>query len=169
MTNFIKLNIEKEIKNNAGELQGFEWEEVYVNIDNISHFKAVDNKFKPQKTNMKKILFAASEYMDDEYYSSYHLKKYLSKSDKKDAFLDGEFSKFIQEVGMSQVSVIFKTDIVQSFEAIEVYFKAGVHPLGSSYNGEPVISCCGLKELKILVPKVAQSKEEQSKEEQSRA
>ena len=54
MTNFIKLNIEKEIKNNAGELQGFEWEEVYVNVDNISHFKAVNNKFKPQKTNMKK-------------------------------------------------------------------------------------------------------------------
>lgn len=152
MTNFIKLNIEKEIKNNAGELQGLEWEEVYVNADNISHFKKVDNKFKPKKTNMKKILFAAPEYMDEEYYS-YRLKEYLSKSDKKDAFLDGEFSKFIQETGMDQVGVIFKMDIMQSLEAIEVYFKEGVHPLGSLYNGEPVISCCGLKELKILVPK----------------
>lgn len=41
MTNFIKLNIEEEIKNNEGELQGFKWEEVYVNADNISHFKKV--------------------------------------------------------------------------------------------------------------------------------
>ena len=48
MTNFIKLNIEKEIKNNEDELQGFEWEEVYVNADNISHFKKVDSKLRPK-------------------------------------------------------------------------------------------------------------------------
>lgn len=52
MTNFIKLNIEKEIKNNADELQGFEWEEVYVNADNISHFKKVKNRLRPK--NVKK-------------------------------------------------------------------------------------------------------------------
>ena len=52
MTNFIKLNIEKEIKNNADELQGFEWEEVYVNADNISHFKNVKNRLRPK--NVKK-------------------------------------------------------------------------------------------------------------------
>ena len=39
MTNFIKLKIEKKIENDAGELQGFEWVEVYVNADNISHLK----------------------------------------------------------------------------------------------------------------------------------
>ena len=59
---------------------------------------------------------------------------------------------------------IFARDIEFLYnEAIEVYFKAGVHPLGSSYDGKPVISCCGLTELEILVPKVAQSKVEPSK------
>ena len=149
MTNFIKLNIEKEIKNNKNELQGLEWEEVYVNVDNISHFKEVNNKFKPKKTNMKKILFASPEYINNEYHS-HRLEPHLSKSDKKDAFIDGEFNKFIQEKGISLVSSIFNTDIMPSDEAIEVYFKA---PLGGLHNEGPVISCCGLKELKILVPK----------------
>ena len=55
MTNFIKLNIEKEIKNNAGELQGLEWEEVYVNADNISHFKKVENRLGPNNIKTKKL------------------------------------------------------------------------------------------------------------------
>lgn len=49
MTNFIKLKIEEEIKNDAGELQGLKWEEVYVNADNISHFKKVKNRLCPNK------------------------------------------------------------------------------------------------------------------------
>ena len=132
MTNFIKLNIEKEIKNNEDELQGFEWEEVYVNADNISHFKKVDSKLRPK--NGKKILFADPKYKKD--IDSSYLEKYLSQSKEQDALYN---------------------------EAIEVYFKAGVHPLGSSYDGKPVISCCGLTELEILVPKVAQSKVEPSR------
>ena len=149
MTNFIKLNIEKEIKNNEDELQGLEWEEVYVNADNISHFKKVENRLVPN--NVKKIYFANPKYKNDTY-SSY-LEKYLLKSKTQDAFLKDEFSAFIQECGMADVSAIFAGDIMfLNDEVIEVYFKAGVHPLGSSYNGEPVISCCGLKELKILVP-----------------
>ena len=55
MTNFIKLNIEKEIKNNEDELQGFEWEEVYVNADNISHFKRSIVSYAP-KTEKKYFL-----------------------------------------------------------------------------------------------------------------
>ena len=149
MTNFIKLNIEKEIKNNEDELQGLEWEEVYVNADNISHFKKLENRLVPN--NVKKIYFANPKYKNDTY-SSY-LEKYLLKSKTQDAFLKDEFSAFIQECGMADVSAIFAGDIMfLNDEVIEVYFKAGVHPLGSSYNGESVISCCGLKELKILVP-----------------
>lgn len=149
MTNFIKLNIEKEIKNNEDELQGLEWEEVYVNADNISHFKKVENRLVPN--NVKKIYFANPKYKNSTY-SSY-LEKYLLKSKTQDAFLKDEFSAFIQECGIADVSAIFAGDIIfLNDEVIEVYFKAGVHPLGSSYNGEPVISCCGLKELKILVP-----------------
>lgn len=149
MTNFIKLNIEKEIKNNEDELQGLEWEEVYVNADNISHFKKVENRLVPN--NVKKIYFANPKYKNATY-SSY-LEKYLLKSKTQDAFLKDEFSAFIQECGIADVSAIFAGDIIfLNDEVIEVYFKAGVHPLGSSYNGEPVISCCGLKELKILVP-----------------
>ena len=149
MTNFIKLNIEKEIKNNEDELQGLEWEEVYVNADNISHFKKVENRLVPN--NVKKIYFANPKYKNATY-SSY-LEKYLLKSKTQDAFLKDEFSDFIQKYGRADVSAIFAGDIIfLNDEVIEVYFKAGVHPLGSSYNGEPVISCCGLKELKILVP-----------------
>lgn len=148
MTNFIKLNIEEEIKNNEGELQGFKWEEVYVNADNISHFKKVENWLCPNN-NVKEIHFASPKYKDSTYFS--RLEKYLLKSGTQDAFLKDEFSAFIQKYGRADVSAIFAGDIMFS-EAIEVYFKAGVHPLGSSYNGEPVISCCGLKELEILVP-----------------
>ena len=146
MTNFIKLNIEKEIKNNEDELQGLEWEEVYVNADNISHFKKVENRLVPN--NVKKIYFANPKYKNATY-SSY-LEKYLLKSKTQDAFLKDEFSDFIQKYGRADVSAIFAGDIMFS-EAIEVYFKAGVHPLDSS-DKEPVISCCGLEELKILVP-----------------
>ena len=49
---------------------------------------------------------------------------------------------------MADVSAIFVGDIMFS-EAIEVYFKAGGHPLDSS-DKEPVISCCGLEELKSV-------------------
>ena len=153
MTNFIKLKIEKEIKNDAGELQGLEWVEVYVNADNISHFKKVENKLCPNN-NVKEIRFASPKYKDSTYYS--RLEKYLLKSKTQDAFLKDEFSDFIQKYGRADVSAIFAGDIMFS-EAIEVYFKAGVHPLDSS-DKEPVISCCGLEELKILVPKVEQSK-----------
>lgn len=150
MTNFIKLKIEKEIKNNAGELQGLEWVEVYVNADNISHFKKVENTLCPNN-NVKEIRFASPKYKDSTYYS--RLEKYLLKSKTQDAFLKkDEFSDFIQKYGSADVSAIFAGDIMFS-EAIEVYFKAGVHPLDSS-DKEPVISCCGLEELKILVPKV---------------
>lgn len=148
MTNFIKLNIEEEIKNNEGELQGFKWEEVYVNADNISHFKKVENWLCPNN-NVKEIHFASPKYKDSTYFN--RLEKYLLKSKTQDAFLKDEFSDFIQKYGMADVSAIFAGDIMFS-EAIEVYFKAGVHPLGSPSN-EPVISCCGLKELEILVPK----------------
>lgn len=148
MTNFIKLNIEKEIKKNEDELQGFEWEEVYVNADNISHFKKVDSKLRPKKG--KRILFADSKYKDD--IESSYLEKYLLRSKEQDAFLKDEFSAFIQECQGSRVYSIFAGDVELLYnEAIEVYFKAGVHPLGSPSN-EPVISCCGLKELEILVP-----------------
>lgn len=153
MTNFIKLKIEKKIKNNAGELQGLEWVEVYVNADNISHFKKVENTLCPNN-NVKEIRFASPKYKDSTYYS--RLEKYLLKSKTQDAFLKDEFSDFIQKYGRADVSAIFAGDIMFS-EAIEVYFKAGVHPLDSS-DKEPVISCCGLEELKILVPKVEQSK-----------
>ena len=153
MTNFIKLKIEKEIKNNAGELQGLEWVEVYVNADNISHFKKVENTLCPNN-NVKEIRFASPKYKDSTYYN--RLEKYLLKSKTQDAFLKDEFSDFIQKYGRADVSTIFAGDIMFS-EAIEVYFKAGVHPLDSS-DKEPVISCCGLEELKILVPKVEQSK-----------
>lgn len=153
MTNFIKLKIEKEIKNNAGELQGLEWVEVYVNADNISHFKKVENTLCPNN-NVKEIRFASPKYKDSTYYN--RLEKYLLKSKTQDAFLKDEFSDFIQKYGRADVSAIFAGDIMFS-EAIEVYFKAGVHPLDSS-DKEPVISCCGLEELKILVPKVEQSK-----------
>ncbi|MBE4952243.1 hypothetical protein INP85_04490 [Haemophilus parainfluenzae] len=147
MTNFIKLKIEKEIKNNAGELRGLEWVEVYVNADNISHFKKVENWLCPNN-NVKEIHFAHPKYKDSTYSS--RLEKYLLKSETQDAFLKDEFSAFIQEYGRADVSAIFVGDIMFS-EAIEVYFKAGVHPLGSPSN-KPVISCCGLKELEILVP-----------------
>ena len=160
MTNFIKLNIEEEIKNNEGELQGFKWEEVYVNADNISHFKKVKNRLRPK--NVKNILFADPKYKKD--IDSSYLEKYLSQSKKQDAFIEDGFSAFIKECQGSQINCIFAGDIEFLYnEAIEVYFKAGVHPLGSSYE-KPVISCCGLTELEILVPKVARSKEEQSKE-----
>lgn len=155
MTNFIKLQIEKKIENNAGELQGFEWVEVYVNADNISHFKKVENWLCPNY-NVKEIHFAHPKYKDSTYYG--RLEKYLLKSETQDAFLKDEFSDFIQKYGRADVSAIFAGDIMFS-EAIEVYFKAGVHPLGRPSN-EPVISCCGLKELEILVPKVEQSKVE---------
>lgn len=164
MTNFIKLNIEKEIKNDEDELQGLEWEEVYVNADNISHFKKVENRLGPNniKTKkVKKIHFTDPKYKNHSY--SIYLQKYLLKSKTQDAFLKDEFSAFIQECGEANVRGIFAEDI-RFFgfgdEAIEVYFKAGVHPLGSSYDGKPVISCCGLTELERLVPKVAQSKVE---------
>ena len=147
MTNFIKLKIEKEINNDAGELRGLEWVEVYVNADNISHFKKVKNRLYPNK-NVEKIYFTDEKYKDSTYYS--RLEKYLLKSKTQDAFLKDEFSDFIQECGQADVSAILAGDIMFS-EAIEVYFKAGVHPLGSPSN-EPVISCCGLKELEILVP-----------------
>ena len=153
MTNFIKLKIEEEIKNDAGELQGLKWEEVYVNADNISHFKKVKNRLCPNK-NVEKIYFTDAKYKQASY-SSY-LEKYLLKSETQDAFPKDEFSAFIQECGQGNVSAIFDGDITFS-EAIEVYFKTGVHPLGSS-DKEPVISCCGVEELKILVPKVEQSK-----------
>ena len=155
MTNFIKLKIEKEIKNDAGELQGLKWVEVYVNADNISHFKKVENKLCPNN-NVKEIRFASPKYKDSTYYS--RLEKYLLKSKTQDAFLKDEFSDFIQKYERADVSAIFAGDIMFS-EAIEVYFKAGVHPLDSS-DKEPVISCCGLEELRILVPKVEQSKVE---------
>ena len=151
MTNFIKLKIEKEIKNDAGELQGLKWVEVYGNADNISHFKKVENKLCPNN-NVKEIRFASPKYKDSTYYS--RLEKYLLKSKTQDAFLKDEFSDFIQKYERADVSAIFAGDIMFS-EAIEVYFKAGVHPLDDK---EPVISCCGLEELKILVPKVEQSK-----------
>lgn len=147
MTNFIKLKIEKKIENDAGELQGFEWVEVYVNADNISHFKKVKNRLCPNK-NVEKIYFTDEKYKDSTYYS--RLEKYLLKSETQDAFLKDEFSDFIQKYGRADVSAIFAGDIMFS-EAIEVYFKAGVHPLDSS-DKEPVISCCGLEELRILVP-----------------
>ena len=153
MTNFIKLKIEEEIKNDAGELQGLKWEEVYVNADNISHFKKVKNRLCPNK-NVEKIYFTDAKYKQASY-SSY-LEKYLLKSETQDAFPKDEFSDFIQKYGRADVSAIFAGDIMFS-EAIEVYFKAGVHPLDSS-DKEPVISCCGFEELKILVPKVEQSK-----------
>ena len=94
MTNFIKLKIEKKIKNDAGELQGFEWVEVYVNADNISHFKKVKNRLYPNK-NVEKIYFTDEKYKDSTYYS--RLEKYLLKSKTQDAFLKDEFSDFIQE------------------------------------------------------------------------
>ena len=160
MTNFIKLNIEKEIKNNADELQGFEWEEVYVHADNISHFKKVKNRLRPK--NVKKILFADPKYKKD--FDSSYLEKYLSQSKEQDAFIKDGFSTFMKECQGSQINRIFAEDIEFLYnEAIEVYFKAGVHPLGSSDDdplgssddGKPVISCCGLTELERLVPKVA--------------
>ena len=160
MTNFIKLNIEEEIKNNEGELQGFKWEEVYVNADNISHFKKVKNRLRPK--NVKNILFADPKYKKD--IDSSYLEKYLSQSKEQDAFIKDGFSTFIKECQGASIESIFARDIEFLYnEAIEVYFKAGVHPLGSSYDGKPVISCCGLTELEILVPKVAQSKVEPSR------
>ncbi|HHF7119571.1 TPA: hypothetical protein ACPQZC_000895 [Haemophilus influenzae] len=157
MTNFIKLNIEKEIKNNAGELQGLEWEEVYVNADNISHFKKVENRLGPNniKTKkVKKIHFTDPKYKNHSH--SIYLQKYLLRSKTQDAFLKDEFSAFIQECGEANVRGIFAEDIRFFYdEAIEVYFKAGVHPLGRLHDGESVISYCGLTELERLVPKVA--------------
>ena len=163
MTNFIKLNIEKEIKNNADELQGFEWEEVYVNADNISHFKKVKNRLRPKK-NVEKIYFTDAKYKQASYFDSSYLEKYLSQSKEQDAFIKDGFSTFMKECQGSQINRIFAEDIEFLYnEAIEVYFKAGVHPLGSSDDdplgssddGKPVISCCGLTELERLVPKVA--------------
>lgn len=145
MTNFIKLKIEKKIKNDAGELKGFKWEEVYVNADNISHFKKVKNRLCPNK-NVEKIYFTDAKYKKAS--CSSYLEKYLLKSETKDAFPKDEFSAFIQECGQANVSAIFDGDITFS-EAIKVYFKAGVHPLDSLSN-EPVISCCGLEELKSV-------------------
>ena len=104
MTNFIKLKIEKKIENDAGELQGFEWVEVYVNADNISHFKKVKNRLCPNK-NVEKIYFTDEKYKDSTYYS--RLEKYLLKSKTQDAFLKDEFSDFIQKYGRADVSAIF--------------------------------------------------------------
>ena len=105
------------------------------------------NRLCPNK-NVEKIYFTDEKYKDSTYYS--RLEKYLLKSKTQDAFLKDEFSDFIQKYGRADVSAIFAGDIMFS-EAIEVYFKAGVHPLDSS-DKEPVISCCGLEELRILVP-----------------
>ena len=107
MTNFIKLNIEKAIKNNEDELQGFEWEEVYVNADNISHFKKVDSKLRPK--NGKKILFADPKYKKD--IDSSYLEKYLSQSTEQDAFIKDGFSTFIKECQSASIESIFARDI----------------------------------------------------------
>lgn len=43
MADFLELEIVKYRENENGEIVGIEWENVCINVDNISHYKKINN------------------------------------------------------------------------------------------------------------------------------
>ena len=66
----------------------------------------------------------------------------LSKSQNGDAFLKEDFNHFLKNKCRYEWTH-FDGKVQPSLDAIELYFKAGVNPLGKEYEGKPIISSCG--------------------------
>lgn len=43
MADFLELEIVKYLENENGEIVGIEWENVCINVDNISHYKKIND------------------------------------------------------------------------------------------------------------------------------
>ena len=137
MANFLELEIVKYLENENSEIVGIEWENVCINVDNISHYKKINNTLR-RTTDIKE---NALLFINDKGKSA-SLDAALSKSQNGDAFLKEDFNHFLKNnVDMS--GLIFDGKAHPSLDAIELYFKAGVNPLGKEYEGKPIISSCG--------------------------
>ena len=137
MADFLELEIVKYIENENAEIVGIEWENVCINVDNISHYKKINNTLRRTSDIKENALL----FINDKGKSAL-LDSALSNSQNGDAFSKEDFNHFLKN-NIDMSGIIFDGKAQPSLDAIELYFKAGVNPLGKEYEGKPIISSCG--------------------------